>query len=74
MSTLKTLKNKHLLIDRQLTNEWERIMSESKPKFKIAAKIAAKYDLSTPTVANYATGNGSDGFLKEIILEELKEY
>jgi hypothetical protein len=72
MSAYKILKNKHLLLDRQLMNEWERVVSISKSKHKVAATIATKFDLVSLTILNYCDGMGSDGFLKEAILEELK--
>lgn len=73
MEANQRLISRHKEIDKELGLVSRKVLSKAKSHFSIANKIAAKYDKSWQTILNYANGQGSDGFLKEALLEDFKK-
>lgn len=69
------LDKKHFALDAELKefskNLFER---DDLKKTIVVADIAVKLNVSPNTINNYCNGMGSDGFLKEAILSQLKKY
>lgn len=66
------LKLKHSRTDAKLNFIVTKIWAKE-PSYISCNKVAKKVGVVGATVYNYCTGRGKDGFLKEIILEELKK-
>lgn len=73
MEANQKLVSRHKEIDKELGMVSRKVLGKAKSHFSIANKIAGKYGKSWQTILNYANGEGSDGYLKEAILEEFKK-
>lgn len=65
-----TVKQRHIKTNSVLNKSAQHIL-QSKNTKKIISPLALKYDVSLQTILNYLHGMGSDGFLKEALIEDV---
>lgn len=66
-----TLQHRHTATDKTLNRAAQRIING--PSARQAIKpLAVKYGVTGQTILNYMYGMGKDGFLKEALINDLK--
>ena len=69
-----TYKEKHNAADLGISQAYNRLIDNGERQYKILSKLSGTLGKSSPTIMNYIRGKGADGFLKEAIINELKNY
>jgi hypothetical protein len=73
--TLTTFKERHEATDALLKDEYNKVSDRSHlAQSVIYSKIGNNLDVTGQTVGNYINGEGKDGYLKDAILRELKNF
>lgn len=73
--TLSTFKERHTDIDKILKQEAQRVLDKSHlSQSVIFARIGSNLEITGQTVINYVNGEGKDGYLKDAILKEFKNF
>ena len=67
-----TLKQRHLRTDKRLNRVAKKIINGPNPR-QAVKPLAEKFNVSGQTILNYLYGMGSDGFLKEALIDELQK-
>lgn len=67
-------KEKHKVLNEELVRLSKEVFNKVDLSINVVCtKIAAKCEVTAQTVINYCNGQGSDGLLKQTIIDELKK-